>query len=109
MGSWFGHNNSKWDPGNWSGLGDVPVVGDVWKGITGDPGAIAAAYDKQIQASKEAQQRQMDFLMGREAIAKRTYAPLQHMYNAAYGTEGMQAPQIPQAPGGPLKQMYGGK
>lgn len=98
-----------WDPRTWTSLGNVPIVGDVWKGITGDPGAIAAAYDKQIQASKDAQSQMQKFLMGREDIAKQTYAPLQHMFGAAYGTEGMQAPQIPRAPGGPLTQMYGGK
>lgn len=107
--SWFGSNHSKWDPGNWSGLGDVPIVGDVWKGITGDPGAIAAAYDKQIQASKDAAAQMQKFLTTREAHAEQYYQPLQHMFSNAYGTEGMQAPQVPQAPGGPLSRMYGGK
>lgn len=103
---WFG--NSKWDPGNWSGVGDVPIVGDVWKGVFGDPKGVQQAYDKQIQASKDAQANLQNFLMGQKGSSLAYYAPLQHMFTSAYGTEGLKGPQIPQATGGPLTQMYGG-
>ncbi len=109
--SWFGDNHSRWDPGNWNGLGDVPIVGDVWKGITGDPGAIAAAYDKQIQATKENQAAMQAFLMRQKSSAQGLYKPLQHMYQTAYGSEGIQAPQTPQASAAgvnPLARTYGG-
>lgn len=101
-----------WDPRTWTSLGNVPLVGDVWKGITGDPGAIAAAYDKQIQATKENQAALQQFLMTQKGQAQGIYKPLQHMYQSAYGTEGIQAPMIPQASAagvGSLARTYGGK
>jgi len=33
------------DADSWS-LGDVPVVGDMWKKLTGDPASVKAAYDQ---------------------------------------------------------------
>jgi hypothetical protein len=90
---WFG--DSKWDPGNWNSLGDVPVVGDIYKGVTGDPEGIKAAYDKQIQASKDAQAQLQHFLMGQKGQTLGYFAPAQHMFQNYYGTEGIQGPQIP--------------
>lgn len=88
-------------------LGDAPLVGELWKGITGDPEGIKDAYNKQIEASKTAQQQLQQFLMGQKGQAQAFYGPIQHMFQNAYGTEGIQAPQIPQAPGGPIQNMYG--
>ena len=99
-----------WNPKTWTSLSNVPIVGDVWKGLTGDPSAIKAAYDTQIQASKDAQARMQAFLMGQQGKAQAIYGPLQHMFQNAYGTEGMQGPQIPTASGsmGPIQSMYRG-
>ena len=92
------------------GIGDIPVAGDLYKGTTGDPEGIKDAYNKQIQASKDSQQKLMDFLMGQKGNSLAFYGPLQHMFNASYGTEGIQAPQTPGVPGsGPLSRMYGGR
>jgi hypothetical protein len=89
-------------------LGDIPIVGDVYKGVFGDPDAVKAAYDKQIEASKAAQAQMQNFLMGQKGQAQGFYAPIQHMFQGAYGTEGIQAPQIPGAPGAtPIQSMYG--
>jgi hypothetical protein len=93
------------------GLSDIPILGDVWKGFTGDPGAIREAYDKQIQATKENQAALQAFLMRQKASAQGIYKPLQHMYQSAYGSEGIQAPMIPQASAAgvnPLARTYGG-
>lgn len=92
-------------------LGDVPVVGDIYNSVRGDPDAVKAAYDQQIKASQDAQAKMQAFLMGAKGQAQRFYAPLQHMFAGAYGTEGIQAPQVPQASAagvGPLNRMYGG-
>lgn len=93
-------------------LKDIPVIGntlyEIRQGIHGNPDAIKAAYDQQIQASKDAQERMQNFLMGQKGKAQLFYGPLQHMYESSYGSEGLQAPQVPQA-NGPLSQMYGGR
>ena len=108
--SWFGDNDSSWDPGNWGSIRDVPIIGDIHKGLWGDPESVKAAYDAQIQASKDAQRQMQDFLMRQKGQAQAFYGPIQHMYKSAYGTEGLQAPQTPGAPGvGPLQRMSGGK
>jgi len=91
----------------WKEVSD-PFV-NLYHGVFGDPKGVKAAYDAQIQASKDAQSKLQQFLMGQKGQAQAIYQPLQHMFSAAYGTEGLQAPQIPQAPGGPLSRMYGGK
>lgn len=88
-----------WNPETWGSIGNWPVIGGIWNGITGNPDAMKAAYDQQIQASKEAQAQLQQFLMGQKGAAQATYAPMQHMFNSMYGTEGMAAPQVPQAPG----------
>lgn len=109
--SWFGSNSSHWDPGNWGSVGDVPIIGDIHKGLWGDPESIKSAYDKQIQASKDAAAQMQQFLLGQKSQAQGYYAPLQHMFGAAYGTEGIRGPQTPQASSagvGPLSRMYGG-
>lgn len=99
---------TSWDPDKWSGLSDVPVVGDVWKGLWGDPDAVKFAYDAQIQASKDSQLQLQQFLMGKKGEAQGIYAPMQHMFNKTYGTEGIAGPQVPQAPQGQMAR-YAGK
>lgn len=95
------------DVDKWSGLSDVPVIGDVWSGLWGDPEAVKSAYDAQIQASKDSQRQLQQFLMGQKGAAQGIYAPMQHMFKSTYGTEGMQAPQTPAAPVGQLQRMVG--
>lgn len=94
------------------GLGPIYGMGaDLWHGITGNPDAIRDAYDKQIAATKENQAAMQAFLMRQKANAQGIYKPLQHMYQSAYGSEGIQAPQIPQASAAgvnPLARTYGG-
>lgn len=94
------------------GIGDIPVVGDIYHGVFGDPDSVKAAYDTQIQASKDAQMQLQQFLMGQKGGAQALYAPMQHMFQSAYGTEGIkpsQTPQAPQAQPGQLAKMYGGR
>jgi len=91
-------------------IGSLPVLGDVYNAVRGDPDAIKGAYDQQIKASQAAQQQLQQFLMGQKGQAQQFYGPIQHMFQGAYGTEGLQAPQTPQAPGvGPLARTYGGR
>lgn len=81
----------------------------VKKMLFGDPDAIKKAYDQMAGLAKDMTGQTRNFLAGQENKALQYYAPLQHMFQAAYGTEGMQAPQIPQATSGPLSRMYGGQ
>lgn len=95
-------------------LKDIPLIGEplyeVRQGIHGNPDAIKDAYDKQIAATKEQSEAMKQFLLGQKGQAQAFYAPLQHMFQSSYGTEGLQAPQTPQATGvGPLSRMYGGR
>lgn len=94
-------------------LKDIPLIGgalyDARQAIHGNPDDLKAAYDAQIQASKDAQQRQMNFLMQQKGGAQAFYNPIQHMFQSSYGTEGIQAPQIPGVQQGPISRMYGGK
>lgn len=101
---WFG--NSKWDPGNWDDIRDVPILGDIHTGIWGDPEAAKNAYDQQIAASKDNQLQMQQFLMGKKGEAQQIYGPMQHMFQASYGTEGLKPQENTR---GPLSQMYGSK
>jgi hypothetical protein len=93
-------------------LKDIPIIGEplyeARQAIHGNPDAVKAAYDTQIAATKEQSKEMRDFLMAQKGQAQAFYGPLAHMFRASYGTDGIQAPQVPQAVG-PLAQMYGGK
>jgi len=80
-------------------LSDIPIAGDIYNAIRGNPDAIKGAYDQQIAASKAAQQQLQSFLMGQKGNTLAYYAPVQHMFQKAYGTEGIQGPMIPGVPG----------
>jgi hypothetical protein len=85
-------------------------LGEGKKMLFGDPDAIKKAYDQAIGLSQQGSNDITNFLMGRQANAQRYFAPAQHMLQSAYGTEGVAAPQIPQAQQpGALAQMYGGR
>jgi hypothetical protein len=93
-------------------LKDIPFIGDYLhegrQAIHGNPDAIKAAYDAQIQASKDAQEKMQAFLMGQKGGAQAFYNPIQHMFEQSYGTEGLR-PQANTAGAGPISRMYGGK
>lgn len=91
----------------YNNIGDIPIIGSLHKHIWGDTDAVKSAYDEQIQASKDAQEKMQAFLMGQKGQAQAAYGPLQHMFQAAYGTEGLQAPQVPSMNN--LAGMYTGK
>ncbi len=98
------------DPGGYITGINKQGFGGVKKMIFGDPDAQKKAYDDAAKMSQTGSENIKNFLMQQQGKAQQYYAPLQHMFSAAYGTEGLQAPQTPQAPGvGPLSQMYGGK
>jgi hypothetical protein len=89
---------------------DIPVVGDIYNTVAGDPRGAKAAYDAQIKASQQQSAQMQQFLMGAKGQAQQFYGPIQHMFQRAYGTEGIQGPQTPQGTAGmgPLSKMYGG-
>ena len=101
------------DPGGYITGTNKEGFGGVKKMLFGDPDAIKQAYDQAIQLSQQGGKDIKNFLLGQQGKAQQYYAPLQHMFSAAYGTEGLHAPQTPQAPqvptSGPLARMYGGK
>ncbi len=69
---------------------------------------IKAAYD-QARGQSQVDQEQLRQLMdSRRAEALGYYKPLQSLFNQAYGTSGIAAPQVPQASGRPLDAMYKG-
>lgn len=92
-------------------LKDIPIIGDTlydWRQqLHGNPDAVKAAYDEQIAASQKAQADMRDFLSNQKRQAQAFYGPIQHMFENAYGTEGIQGPVIPVAQG-PLATMSGG-
>jgi hypothetical protein len=88
-------------------LSDIPVAGDIYDAVRGDPDAIKAAYDQQIKASQASQQQLQKFLMGQKGQTLAYFNPIQHMYQAAYGTEGLR-PQGMAPPAASLAQIYGG-
>lgn len=75
----------------------------------GNPDEIKAAYDQAMAASQANAGQVRDFLMGGKAQAQGYYAPLQHMFQGAYGTEGIQAPQTPAFPQSPFSSVAGGR
>jgi hypothetical protein len=87
-------------------LDDIPIVGDIKKGVFGDPNAVKAAYDAQIKASQQNAEQMKQFLLGQQGKAQAFYAPMQHMFRNYYGTQGIQGPQVPTAT---FASTYGGK
>lgn len=78
--------------------------------LSGNPDQIKAAYDQMMGTARQMTGDTRNFLAGQEGRALQFYGPLQHMFNSAYGSEGIRAPQTPQVPGStPLAAMYGGK
>lgn len=99
------------DPAGYLSGTNTEGFGGVKKMLFGDPEAIKKAYDQAMSDAKAGGQQITNFLMGQQGKAQQYYAPLQHMFQSAYGTEGIRGPQIPQAPvanTGPLSRMYGG-
>lgn len=92
-------------------LSDLPIVGDIWEGIRGNPEDVKAAYDKAMQQSMQMGQQTKNFLMGQQGKALGFYQPIQQLFNNAYGTQGIAAPQVPgQTPGvRPFGAMFGGR
>jgi hypothetical protein len=91
------------------GISDIPIVGGIYDDLRGNPDAIKAAYDKAIAASAAKSARVQSFLMGAKGQAQQYYAPLQHMFQSAYGTEGIEPSRTPGFSQSPLTSAYGGK
>src|SRR5688572_12387631 len=91
-------------------LDSLPVIGDIYNTIAGDPRGIKEAYDAQIKASAANAEKMQQFLMGAKGQTQQFYAPTQGMFQSAYGTRGIQGPQTPQGTQGmgSLAGMYGG-
>lgn len=111
--SWYNDKEDFWnfatDPGgyitgkNTKGIGGIPDL------LSGNPDAIKQAYDDAMKMAQSSGKETKDFLLGQQGKALAAYAPLQQMFNNAYGTQGIQGPQTPGVPGsGPLGRMYGG-
>lgn len=77
----------------------------VKKMLFGDPEAIKAAYDAMMGTAKEMTGETRKFLGDKQQQALSYFAPMQRMFQNAYGTGGL----IPQGQGvRPFGQMYGG-
>jgi len=74
--------------------------GGVKKMLFGDPDAIKKAYDQAMADAKSGAQNITNFLLGQQGKAQQYYQPLSNMFKSAYGTQGIEAPQVPQAAGG---------
>lgn len=96
------------DPGGYITGTNTEGFGGVKKMLFGDPDAIKEAYEKAMGYADQGAQRITNFLMGQQGKAQQYYAPLSHLFQSTYGTEGLQGPQIPQAQGpGTLSALYG--
>ena len=108
MASWGDVWNFVGDPAGYITGVNKEGFGGVKKMLFGDPNSIKHAYDQAMQMSQQMGQQTKDFLMGQEGKAQQYFGPIQNMYRSAYGAQGMQAPMIPQSPGGPIQSMYRG-
>lgn len=97
------------DVGQSLGLPGGGGLGDLYNSITG-ANDVKAAYDQAMNDSRKNAGEIRDFLLNREDKAQGFYKPLQNMFQSAYGTQGIQGPQIPRVPGSkPLGGMFGGR
>lgn len=87
------------DPGGYITGVNKEGFGGVKKMLFGDPDAIKKAYDDAAKLSQTGSENIKNFLQGQKGQAQQFYAPIQHMFQAAYGTEGLQAPQMPNGVG----------
>ena len=99
------------DPGGYVTGQNTEGAGGIKKMLFGDPDAIKKAYDEAMGRSERMGKETRDFLLGQQAKAQQYYAPIQHMFQSAYGTEGLMAPQVPGGTMGmgPIQSMYGGR
>lgn len=81
--------------------------GGVKKMLFGDPESIKKAYDDMIAKSGAMGEANKQFLLGQQGKALQRYAPIQQMFNSAYGSQGIKGPQVPQVPQGNINQMFG--
>ena len=96
------------DPAGWITGTNTEGVGGVKKMLFGDPDAIKKAYEQAMADARQGGKDVTNFLLGQQGKAQQFYRPIQHMFQSAYGTEGIGAPQIPQAaPPGTLSALYG--
>lgn len=96
------------DPAGYYTGANTEGFGGVKKMLFGDPDAIKAAYEKAMGDARRGGQDITNFLLGQQGKAQQYFAPISHMFQSAYGTEGIQGPQIPQAAGpGTLSALYG--
>lgn len=110
-----GYSDNKWvniagDPAGYlTGVNKGGFSGLV-NALRGDPGAIKEAYDNMASMASGMTKDTRDFLAQQEGKALSFYQPLQHMFNSAYGSEGLQAPQTPPVGGRTiLSSMNGGR
>lgn len=111
--AWYDNKTDFWhligDPGGYVSGVNTQGFGGVKNMASGDPDSVKKAYDDAMQMSMASGRETKDFLLGQQGKALAYYAPLQQMFNNAYGANGIQGPQTPQVPGsGPLTRMYGG-
>jgi len=83
------------DPGGYLTGTNTQGFGGVKKMIFGDPDAIKKAYDQLIGEAKAGGADIRDWLQGQKGQAQQYFQPLSNMFTAAYGTQGIQAPQTP--------------
>lgn len=70
---------------------------------------VKEAYDRAAGDTRANAQQIRDFLLGREQRAQDFFNPLQQMFQNAYGTKGIQGPQVPRSPMPSLASLYGGQ
>lgn len=102
----FDWTNFLGDPAGYASGSNTQGVGGVKKMIFGDPDAIKKAFDQAIGISQQGSKDIKDFLMGQQGKAQQYFAPIQHMFQGMYGTEGLKPQQNTM---GPIQGMYGGR
>lgn len=81
----------------------------IYSHFFGDPASTTQnAFSTAETDNTNNQAALMQYYAGQQANAAAQYAPLQKMFQASYGTNGIQAPTAPTAAGSPLQSMYQG-
>lgn len=94
--AWYDNGDDFWnlvgDPAGYVSGYNTEGLSGIKKGLFGDPESIKKAYDDMMGTARQMTGETRQFLGNQQGKALAQYAPMQHMFQSAYGTNGLTPP-----------------